>query len=553
MRPFDPRLLRHARATRGYLGVCVGVGVATAALVVVQATLLADGISSVVRDGADVGAIRGILVGLALVVVARAGLLWAQEAAAQRASAAVKSELRARLLAHVVRLGSGGTGRGSGELSTLATRGVDALDSYFARYLPQLVLAAAVPAVVVARMLPADLLATITVAVTLPLVPVFMVLVGRRTEALNRSRFRLLARLSHHFGDVVAGLGVLKAFGRADAQAETVRAVTDDFRRSTLRTLRVAFLSALVLELLATLSVALVAVGVGLRLVHGELSLRTALLVLILAPEAYLPLRRLGANYHASAEGLAAAGEIFAVLELPVPARGTATDVPDLRTATLEITGLTVRHPGRDEAAPDGLTLRLGAGEFLALTGPSGVGKTTTLEVLLGLRSPDAGRVLVDGRDLAEFDPDAWRAQLAWVPQRPHLFAGTIADNIRLARPERTDDEVRAAARAAHADGFVSALPDGYDTWLGEDGAGLSAGQRRRIALARVLLGDARLVLLDEPTADLDADSEEAVLAAVTALAASRTVLVVSHRPALLAAARRVVVLGAAAPVAVAA
>jgi thiol reductant ABC exporter CydD subunit len=546
VKPFDRRLLRYARATRGYLAVCVGLGVATAVVVVAQATLLAHGISAAVTDGAGRAELRTTLVALAVVLAARAGLVWAQEVSAQRASAAVKSELRTRLLAHLARLGPGSGTRGSGELATLATRGVDALDPYFARYLPQLVLAALVPAVVVVRMVPADLIAAATVAVTLPLIPLFMALVGMRTQALTRSRFRLLGRLSHHFLDVVGGLGVLKAFGRAHAQAETIRAVTDQYRRATLRTLRVAFLSALVLELLATLSVALVAVGVGLRLVAGELSFETALLVLILAPEAYLPLRKVGANFHASAEGLAAAGGIFAVLETPLPEGGGRTDVPDLCAAELRVDGLTVRHAGRATAAPDGLSLRIRPGEFVALAGPSGCGKSTLLRVLLGFTAPDGGSVRVDGQDVREFDPELWRRQIAWVPQRPHLFAGTIADNIRLGDPAASAEAVRQVARLARVDDFADALPAGLDTVLGEDGAGLSAGQRRRVAVARAFLRDAPLVLLDEPTADLDADSEEALLAAIADLARDRTVLAVSHRPALLALADRVELMAAA-------
>ncbi|GAA2480788.1 ABC transporter transmembrane domain-containing protein [Winogradskya humida] len=324
MRPLDPRLLRYARTTRVYLAVTVALGVALAALIVAQATLLANGITAVFLHGAGVDELMPTLVWLGVVVAGRGFVAWAQEVAAAHSAAGVKSALRRQVLARLAALGPSHAAP-TGQVTVLVTRGLDALDAYFARYLPHLVLAVLVPVIVVVRLAPADLTATVTIALTLPLIPVFMALVGLHTEAANQRQFRLLSRLSHHFLDVVAGLPTLKLFGRARAQAGTIRRISDEQRTLTLRTLRTAFLSSLVLELLATLSVALVAVGIGLRLVSGHLDLATALLVLILAPEAYQPLRQVGANYHASAEGLAAASEAFAILGTPVPVRGTGT------------------------------------------------------------------------------------------------------------------------------------------------------------------------------------------------------------------------------------
>ena len=553
MRPLDPRLLRHARATAPYIGVVAALGVATAGLVVAQAVLLAHAISAAFLDRAGPAELRPTLAGLAAVVAARAGLAWVGESAAVRASASVKAQLRRRLLARVVALGPRWlAGRRRGEIATVSTRGLDALDSYFAGYLPQLVLAVVVPVVVLVVVVPADLVAGLTIALTLPLIPVFMALVGLATEARNRRRWRALARLGHHFLDVVAGLGTLKVFGRAAAQAETVRSVTDQYRRTTMGTLRIAFLSSLVLELLATLSVALVAVGIGLRLVHGDLDLETALLVLILAPEAYLPLRQVGARYHASAEGLAAAEEALAVLEAPLPARGTRTDVPVLEE--VRVSGLTVRHLDRDVPAPAGLDLTVRAGEVVALVGPSGGGKSTLLHVLLSLLAPDDGAVQVAGRDpggtaavvdLAELDPEAWRTRVAWVPQEPVLTGRTVADAIRIGDPAASDDAVAgAAARVGLVAGGL--LPGGLATSLGEQGRLLSAGQRRRVALARALLRRAELVLLDEPTAGLDIATEDVVLEEIRAEAdRGAAVLLVAHRPRAAAAADRVVRLAA--------
>lgn len=368
-----------------------------------------------------------------------------------------------------------------------------------------------------------------------------MVLIGWATQARMDRQWQLLTRLSGHFLDVVAGLPTLKVFGRAKAQAESIRAITADYRRATLRTLRIAFLSSFALELLSTLSVALVAVGIGMRLVHGDLDLFTGLVVLILAPEAYLPIRQVGAQYHAAAEGLAAAEQVFTVLETPPGSTGGTAPAPDARVSGLRVDGVAVRHPGRPEPSLPSTSLTVRPGETVALTGPSGSGKTTLLHAVLGFAEAAEGRLLLGDTDLSTVDLDGWRRQIAWLPQHPFLFAGTVAENVRLARPDADDAAVREALRDAGALDFVTALPEGPATVLGEGGAGLSAGQRQRIAIARAFLADRPVLLLDEPTANLDGESESAVVEAVARLTAGRTVLMAVHRPALLAVADRVV------------
>lgn len=548
MKPLDPRLLRYARATAVYVGGTAGLGVLQALLVIAQAGLLAYGISAAFMDGADLSDLHGTLTGLAAVVAARVVLVWLQESAAHRAAASVKSSLRDQVVERATRLGPGWlAGQRSGELTTLATRGVDALDGYFAKYLPQLVLAVIVPIAVLARIVTEDWVATLTIVLTLPLIPVFMVLVGKATQARTQRQWSTLTRLGHHFLDVVAGLPTLKVFGRAKAQVASIRQVTDDYRRATMATLRVAFLSALVLELLATLSVALVAVGIGLRLAEGDMDLYTGLLILILAPEAYLPLRMVGVHYHASAEGMAAATRAFDVIETPLPSRGTAEVTAP---AAVRLSDVSVQYPGRDEPAVEALSFTLARGEVVALAGPSGGGKSSVVAAIMGFVPLASGRIGVldaDGHEtsLAECDPDSWRAHVGWTPQRPHLFAATLADNLRLARPDAGDDRLREALAEAAADDVLAALPRGLATPVGEGGVGLSAGQRRRIALARALLRDAHVLVLDEPTADLDAATEARVLAALRARArAGAAVLVVAHRPELLAWADRVVSVG---------
>ncbi|MEV7879763.1 thiol reductant ABC exporter subunit CydD [Streptomyces sp. PvR018] len=541
MKPIDPRLVRYAQATRLFLAAVVALGLVGAALVIAQAMLIAEIVVGGFEDGLTVTELRTPLLLLATVAVGRALVAWLTELAAHRASAAVKSELRGRLLERAAQLGPGWlSGQRTGSLVALATRGVDALDDYFSRYLPQLGLAVVVPVAVLARIVTEDWVSAAIIVVTLPLIPLFMILIGWATQSRMDRQWQLLSRLSGHFLDVVAGLPTLKVFGRAKAQAESIRTITSQYRRATVRTLRIAFLSSFALELLATLSVALVAVTIGMRLVHGELDLYTGLVVLILAPEAYLPIRQVGAQYHAAAEGLSAAEEIFAVLETEPRGAGTE-DVPD--STRLELEGVTVRHEGRTEPSLDAVSLTVEPGETVALVGPSGVGKSTLLNVVLGFAVPDEGRVRVGGRDLAELDPERWRSRIAWVPQRPHLFAGTIAENVRLARPDADDAAVVAALRDAGAYDFVAELPDGERTLLGEDGSGLSAGQRQRLAIARAFLADRPLLLLDEPTASLDGETEAGIVDAVRRLAAGRTVLLVVHRPALLAVADRVVTL----------
>ncbi|MFF2849946.1 thiol reductant ABC exporter subunit CydD [Streptomyces sp. NPDC058001] len=552
MKPIDPRLLRYARATRLFLAAVVGLGLVGAGLVVAQAMLIAEVVVGAFQHGLGVEALRTPLLLLVAVALGRALIGWLTELAAHRASAAVKSELRGRLLERAGALGPGWlSGQRTGSLVALATRGIDALDDYFSRYLPQLGLAIVVPVAVLVRIVTEDWVSAAIIVGTLPLIPVFMVLIGWATQSRMDRQWRLLSRLSGHFLDVVAGLPTLKVFGRAKAQADSIRRITDEYRRATVRTLRIAFLSSFALELLATLSVALVAVTIGMRLVHGEMDLYVGLVILILAPEAYLPVRQVGAQYHAAAEGLAAAEEIFAVLETPLPGVGTGA-VPVVgggrdgahggeAEAALRFDGVTVCYPGRSVDAVSDASFTVAPGETVALVGPSGAGKSTLLAVALGFVRPDAGRVLIGGADLTSLSPESWHAQVAWVPQRPHLYAGSIAENVRLARPGADDSAVRGALRDAGALEFVDALPEGVDTVLGDDGAGLSAGQRQRLALARAFLADRPVLLLDEPTASLDGDTEAEVVEAVRRLAVGRTVLLVVHRPALLSVADRVV------------
>jgi ATP-binding cassette, subfamily C, bacterial CydD len=541
--PVDPRLLRYARAARGYLVVTVALGLAGTALILAQAGLLAHALATAAR-GDVAAALAGTLIALLIVVVLRAAVSYGGEVTALRAAAAVKSQLRSALTKRALRLGPVWLGgQRAGEITTLSTRGLDGLDSYFARYLPQLVLGVLVPIAVVARVAAADWISAVVIAVTLPLIPVFAVLVGWHTKAQTRQQWRLLATLGGHFLDVVEGLPTLKVFGRAKAQEDAIAKVTDDYRTATMSTLRVAFLSALVLELAAAVATALVAVEVGLRLLYGHMGYETALLVLLLTPEAYLPLRAVGSQFHASMEGAAAAGRAFEILDTPVPdgsqaqpargaepARRTAPTVTaDLRIAEVRLDGITVAYPGRPRPALDGVSLAVAPGERIVLTGPSGAGKSTLLALLLRFLAPTAGIIEAGGGDIAAMDLEQWRRQIAWVPQQPYLFTGSAADNISLGQPSASRAAICRAARLAGAAEFIDSLPDGYDTPLGERGLRLSAGQRQRIALARAFLRDAPLLLLDEPTAHLDPAGARLIASALDTELADRTVILISH------------------------
>jgi ATP-binding cassette, subfamily C, bacterial CydD len=539
-RPIDPRLLRQASAARRYLIITVGLGLATTALVLTQASLLAHALAAAAR-GAGLAALGSTVLVLLLVLIARACAAHGGEASALSAAASVKSQLRTRLTAHALRLGPAWlSGQQAGEITTLATKGLDALDPYFARYLPQLLLGVLVPLAVLARVMAADWISGLVIAGTLPLIPVFAVLIGLHAKAHTERQWRLLARLGGHFLDVVEGLPTLKVFGRAKAQAEIIRKVTDQHRTATMAALRVAFLSALVLELAAALATALVAVEVGLRLLAGHIGYQTALLVLLLTPEAYLPLRNMGAQFHASVEGAAAAGRVFEILDRPLPARlpapaGSPGPAPadlaalDLGRQPIALRAVSLTYPGRTDPALSQVSATISPGEHVVLTGPSGAGKSSLLGLLLRFTEPTSGSIAVGGTDLTAIDVSRWRRQIAWVPQSPYLFAGTVAENIALGEPDATAGAIRQAARLAGAEAFIMALASGFDTYLGERARTLSVGQRQRIALARAFLRDAPLVLLDEPTAHLDPTAASGILRAIDTLMAGRTVVLITH------------------------
>ena len=532
------RLLSESGRARGYLIVTAMLGLVVTGLTLAQAGLLAHVLASAAA-GHGAMTLRASLAALLAVVIGRAAAVQAGELTALRGAAVVKKRLRSRLTRHALELGPSWLGRQrAGEITTLAAGGLDSLDPYFARYLPQLVLAVAVPAAVLATVTAADWVSGLVIAVTLPLIPLFAVLVGLRTKAQTRRSWQLLARLSGHFLDVVQGLPTLKVFGRAAAQERVIAQLTDEYRASVMATLRIAFLSSLALELSASLATALVAVEVGLRLLYGHLGYSTALLVLLLTPEAYLPLRNASAQFHASADGITAAGRVFEILDTGVPRRPAVparSAVPDLRSQTIGFNGVSVVYPGREKPVIDHLDLTISPGDRVTLTGPNGAGKSTILAVLLRFLTPAGGSVQVGTAELDTVPAELWRGQVGWLPQHPALFPWSVAENIALGDRAAPRAAVERAATLAGAAEFISELPGGYDTVLDERALRLSAGQRQKIALARLFLRHTPLLLLDEPTAHLDPASAAEVDAAIGALIGERTVILVTHRGAAVA------------------
>ncbi|MGH8225449.1 MAG: thiol reductant ABC exporter subunit CydD [Gammaproteobacteria bacterium] len=538
-------LNREARAVRSPLTVAIASGSINGGLLIAQALLLAHLIERTIFGHQPVATQLVPFVALLGVFVLRAASVYAGNRAAARAGLAVKVRTREALVAHIHKLGPmWTTAREPGALANTVVDGVEALHDYYAQYLPQTSLAVIVPLAILVVVFPVDWISGLILAGTAPLIPLFMVLIGKGTEALNERQWSRLTRLSAHFLEVLAGLGTLKAFGAARGEIKLVERLSEDYRKSTMSVLRVAFLSSFALEFLATVSIAMVAVLVGFRLLWGDVAFGAGLAALLLAPEFYLPLRNLGNAYHARLGAVAAAEDIADILATPAPeAVGVQTFRPN-SAFPIAFERVSFTYASGTPALRE-VSFEVPAGKHITIVGPSGAGKSTLLYLLLGFAWPSSGSISVDGAALEALSLADWRRAIAWVPQRAHLFAGTVAENIALGTDGASRAAVAVAAERAHAAAFIAALPRGYDTPLGEDGAGLSGGEIQRIALARAFLRDAPLVVLDEPTASLDMASEAAVTAAIESLAEGRTLLTVAHRLHTVRGADRIVMLDA--------
>jgi ATP-binding cassette, subfamily C, bacterial CydD len=525
-------LVRQVRSSWVSLGLTVALGLSAAAATIVQLVALSEVVDGVFLGGKDLREVGGLLLLLLGASLLRSGLIWGREVAGQRGAVRVKDELRERLIAHVLRLGPSYTKEErTGELTTTATEGIEKLDAYVGRYLPQVFLSVLVPLMIAGYVLPRDLSSAILLMVTAPVIPVMMVLVGGYAEEHTRHQWRALARMGASFLDAMQGLTTLKLFGRSADEGVKVAAASDEFRRRTMKVLRYAFLSGFVLEFMTAAAIGIIAVTLGVRMISGSMPFETAFLLLLLTPEFYKPLRELGAHRHAGMEGSAAADRIFEILATPVRVRqGSQARELGSDEISIEFSGVGYTYPGNGEAALSDLTLFLPAGTTTALVGRSGSGKSTLVNVLMRFVDADTGAIRANGVEITTLPAGDWRHNLALVPQRPHLFHGSVLENIRLARPGASREEVERAAELAGAAGFIRQLPDGYETGIGERGARLSRGEAQRVAIARAFLKDAPVLVMDEPTSSLDPESELLIRTALKRLAVGRTVLVVAHR-----------------------
>ncbi|WP_233193453.1 thiol reductant ABC exporter subunit CydD [Cryobacterium sp. Y29] len=543
MRPLDPRLLRYAHAARRFLLVGALLGLAQTLVVIAFAWLLTRAITFTVA-GEPLRTIAPTLVALAGVVVLRSVLIWLLEVAANRGAAKVKSQLRAKVIARLAERGPDWVAsRQSARLSTVVTTGLDALDNYFARYLPQLLLTMIATPILIIVILSQDLISGLIVIVVIPLIPLFMILIGRVTQSVQQEQWQALQRLSTGFLDVVGGLGTLKIYGRERRQFDRIRSITEEYRTRTMKVLRVSFLSGFVLELAASLSVAIIAVSIGLRLIDGALLLGVGLFVLLLAPEVFLPVRQVGAQFHAAADGLAAAEELFAILDDETTPEISQADAVahtvQLGVGALLLNGVSVRRG--DTLVIDHLHAEFAPGQLSVLRGVSGVGKSTLVAALLGF-VPFTGTLTLDG---VTVPAGATRGWLAWAGQRPGLFRGTVAENVALgaASVDSTGPDHRLVVQSLRWAGAAEVSPA---TVLGVNGEGLSGGQAQRVAAARAiyraLATDCHVLILDEPSSALDSDAEAGLLVGLRHLAdQGRVVIVVSHRAAVAAAADNVI------------
>ena len=546
-------LFQRVGPARSWILISIGLGLSSGILLIFQARFLSLIVHNVLMDKRSIDLIWPLIAFVAAIVFLRAALSWAREVTGFYAGARLRQEIRVEVLAHIVSLGPTYTsGQSSGALASTVMEQVEGLHDFYAFYLPQLALSAMIPAAILAFIFPHSWAAGALLLATAPLIPLFMILVGMGAESISQKHFQALARMSAYFLDVLQGLSTLKLFDRSKGTADKIAAASNNYRKRTMAVLRVAFLSSAVLEFFSSISIALVAVYLAMNYLgylsfglYGEpLTLAGGFFILLLAPDFYLPLRELGAHYHARAEAVGASEEILKILAIPLPdAIEGSIDGIKSNSIHIQFQGVHLAYENGRRPALRGTSFDLRSGEQVVLVGGSGAGKTTTLNLLLGFLRPDDGRILVNGHNLMELSPEIWREQIAWIGQRPVLFHGTIRENILLGRPQATDEQIQRAARQSRVLDFAGHLPDGLETRVGELGAGISRGQAQRVALARAFLKDAPILLLDEPTAGLDAENESLVFAALKELARGRTALTLTHRLTNIRTADRILVL----------
>ncbi|NOY60996.1 MAG: thiol reductant ABC exporter subunit CydD [Calditrichaeota bacterium] len=528
---FDKRLLKQLKSVSIPLGFTVFLSLMTSAAIVGQAKFLSRIINRAFLEKQTLESVWSLLLVFAVLSIFRAVFHWGSQSAAAQIAARIKSSLRKKLGTHLVRLGPAyAKTRQSGEINNTLIAGIDALDAYFSQYLPQVMLSVLIPVLILVFVFPIDLLSGIVFLLTAPLIPIFMILIGEMAQAMTRKQWKTLNRMSAHFLDVLQGLTTLKLLGRSKEQIHHIERITNDFRGSTMKVLHVAFLSALSLELLSTISTAIIAVEIGLRLLYAKMGFENALFILILAPEFYLPLRRLGTRFHAGMEGFSAAQSIFKILEEPakIPGRYERGRV-DFR-GVIQFKNVFFSYPDTQHPALNGVSFEIKPKQITALVGASGAGKTTITYLLLQFIYAQQGGIYAGGKSITNFSPNEWRTLISWVPQNPYIFHTSVAENIKLAKPTASEDEIIEAAELANIHEFIQQLPGGYETIVGERAARLSGGQAQRLALARAFLKNSEFIILDEPTSSLDPQVERQIYKSIQQLVENKTVLLIAHR-----------------------
>lgn len=531
--------MKYAASTRTFLIFGVLMGVVQSVCIIVQAVTLAHVVTGLFLRHQDLSELQNSLYALVAAIILRAMATWFVDVSAQRASTIVKSDLRKAVFTKSLSLGPLWMNSSRAvETTTLLTRGIDALDVYFSKYLPSLLLASVAPLLLGLVVLRNDGLSATIIVLTIPLIPFFMILIGKLTNDRVQRQWNSLNRLSQHFSDLISGLPTLRIFGQSKNQRDALIKHGNTYQEATMSVLRVSFLSALVLELIATLSVALIAVSIGVRLISGSIALEAGLVILILAPDIYLPIRQVGMNFHAASDGLEAAARIFTILEEDSVHSDVINGEQIQQIGTVVFRDVEIGYSADSHSVLRHVTFECTPGTITALVGPSGSGKSTVLNSLLTFLPVTAGEISLDGRDISTINSRSLRSHISYLPQRPWIPGGTLEQAIQVSRAGATRSEIVQACNAAGlvVDGTDSSLPQGIETFINPGGSGISAGQLRRIGIARTLLSDAQLVIMDEPTAALDMQTESLIVSTLNDLRAQgKTVIVVAHRPSVIA------------------